>query len=316
MMFRSCAIGIVFITTALFSFDLTRSVDQTTITLGDMVRLKVTAVRRADEKLVFPGPDADFGQFELKDMRSSEAPSGSLLAETYEYLVTAYTLGTLTMPALTVVNLKDTADRKATDPVEIVVKPVTVKDTSDIVDIYGPESIGFGARFWAALFGIVVALGLLVWLIDRYLLKRKRNEEKKEAPPIPPEKLFEQEIGQLVRDDLLAKGEVKIFHFRISEILRRYIGARLNFYALESTTSELISALKASKTDPKVVRLVEQFCTVNDPVKFAKWIPKSGESENLIILARELVSLTPPLEQKEPAGSPAAQQGADKKHIT
>src|SRR3989339_575644 len=250
MMFRSCAIGIVFITTALFSFDLTRSVDQTTITLGDMVRLKVTAVRRADEKLVFPGPDADFGQFELKDMRSSEAPSGSLLAETYEYLVTAYTLGTLTMPALTVVNLKDTADRKATDPVEIVVKPVTVKDTSDIVDIYGPESIGFGARFWAALFGIVVALGLLVWLIDRYLLKRKRNEEKKEAPPIPPEKLF------------------------------------------------------------------EQFCTVNDPVKFAKWIPKSGESENLIILARELVSLTPPLEQKEPAGSPAAQQGADKKHIT
>jgi hypothetical protein len=190
-----------------------------------------------------------------------------------------------------VANANDTSDFKVTDPVEIIVKRVTVADTSDIVDIYGQESIGYGPAFYLIILAVIVLLALLVYFWDRFIKKKK----KKAVQPVivlPPEVQFEKDLKELLLSRLLEKGEVKAFHLKISEILRRYLGARISFYALESTTSELIYELRKRSVKDEILRLVENFCDVNDPVKFAKWIPKTETSEDLIKIARQIVNKT------------------------
>jgi len=275
----------------LFCFELSRSVGRTSITLGDPIHLKVTAIKRPGERLIFPGPHNDFGEFELKDMRSFEKKEGETIIETYEYVLTLFKLGSAKIPGVKVVNAEDTSDFKITEPVEIIVKRVTVADTSDIVDIYGQESIVYGPLFYLSIIAVIIILALMVYLFDKYIRKRKK-EEVKEIVTVPPEVQFEKDLNDLIHARHLEKGEVKEFHFRISEILRRYLGARLRFYALESTTSELMGMLREKDVGNNVLKLVENFCEINDPVKFAKWIPKTEESEKLIAISREIVQKT------------------------
>ena len=272
-------------------FDLTRTVDRTSVTLGEPVLLKVKAVRKPDEKLVFPGAEHAFGDFELRNMRSAEAPQGNTVAETHEYVLVLFKLGEAQIPPLKVFNAGDTSDFKTTDPVDIVVKKVTVADTSDIVDIYDQETLGHGPLFYMVIALVVVLLALALLLADRFL-KRRKTAQAAPPPPVPPGVRFARDIDALRRAQYLEKGEVKAFHFAVSEILRRYLGARFGFYALESTTAELLYGLRLKKADPEVERMAGGFCDVNDPVKFAKWVPKTRESEALIETAWEIVRKT------------------------
>ncbi|MBL8027630.1 MAG: hypothetical protein JNL74_14510, partial [Fibrobacteres bacterium] len=131
-----------------------------------------------------------------------------------------------------------------------------------------------------------------LFLFDYFFRNKKAAPAPPPPPPEPPQVVFGREIEALIADDLLNKGEVKIFHLRISEILRRYLGSRLNFEALESTTTELMDVLRAKGVSAPVVRKVEAFASVNDPVKFAKWIPASDVSLGLIDYAKEIVQDT------------------------
>jgi hypothetical protein len=289
---------------ALFAFDLSRSVDRTTVTLGEPLLFKVTALRKPEEKLIFPGPDQGFGDFELRNSRSAEEPKGSLVQETHEYQLVLFKLGGAKIPEVRVINAKDTADHKQTEPVEIVVKAVSGADSGDILDIYGQERIGYGKVFWLTVLGVILLLGIGIYLLDRYVLKRQRPMEKPAEPPVPPEIQFEKDLAALLAARHLEKREHKEFHLKISEILRRYLGARMGFYALESTTTELLAMLKSKQADREVMHRIESFCEINDPVKFAKWTPSQDMSESLITLAREIKDKTTPKETP-PAASDA-----------
>jgi len=285
---------VLWIPLSLTAFELGRTVDRTSVTLGDPITLKLTAIRAPEEKLIFPGPNTSFGDFELKDMRSEEVQKGTQIEESHYYRLLLFKLGSSKIPSLSVKSAKDSNLVKFSDSVEIIVKKVQVADTSDIVDIYGQAKIGYGKWFYLTILGIILFLLVAVYLFDRCIRKRKREVPEAPTIVIPPEEQFEKEIALLLALDLLNKGEVKEFHFRISEILRRYLGARLGFYALESTTSELFAMLKTKAIEPAVMRTIEQFCEISDPVKFAKWIPTTAISENLITLCRDIVQKTTP----------------------
>ncbi|MFH0920467.1 MAG: hypothetical protein V1913_08895 [Fibrobacterota bacterium] len=277
-----------------FSFEIARSVDRTSLTLGDPLLFKITATRQQGQKLLFPGPDASFGNFELRDLRSTEEKKGGNIVETYFYTLATFKLGATVIPAMRVVNAADTADAKATAPVDIIINKVGAADTSDIVDIYGQESVGRGFGFYAVIVAVVLLLGLAVYFFDRWL-RKKGTSPSAPVVPLSPEEQFEKDMQELESARFLERGEVKEFHLRISEILRRYLGGRLGFEALESTTYELFSAFRAKNMDKAALRFVEEFCEINDPVKFAKWIPDTATSEKLLLLSREIVQRLTPL---------------------
>jgi hypothetical protein len=275
------------------SFELTRSVDRTSVQIGEPLVLTITAERTSTEKLLFPGPGSSFGDFELKDMRSEQEEKNGKILERKQYQLQIFKLGNGVIPQLKVVSSVDTTDHKLTDSITVIVKSSLLPaDTGDIHDIYAPISLSLGRAFWITVIAVILVLVLLVVLFDRIVRKKKIVEVPPPPPPEPPQIIFEREVEALIAENLLNKGEVKVYHLKISEILRRYLGNRFDFEALESTTTELIDILRSKGISAQAMRKLEAFASVNDPVKFAKWIPSNDISMGLVDYAREIVQDT------------------------
>jgi hypothetical protein len=92
-----------------------------------------------------------------------------------------------------------------------------------------------------------IALGLVLGAILAYFVYRKVTAPKPVPPPPPPRPPWEVALESL--DEVRHAGLLEVHryseHFdRTSDAIRRYLGARFGFDGLESTTDEILSALK------------------------------------------------------------------------
>jgi len=138
----------------------------------------------------------------------------------------------------------------------------------------------------------LVVVPLLAWLYR--LWKRRPKPVPPPPPPRPPwevalEELFDVRIAKLVEQGRYAE------HFdRVSDAIRRYLGARYGFDGLETTTPEALHALR--RVVPKIAVLgdIENFLQEADLVKFAKLVPTEAECYSTLARAEELVRRTMP----------------------
>ncbi len=92
-------------------------------------------------------------------------------------------------------------------------------------------------------------------------------------------------------------GEVKLFHLKISDILRHYIENRFGFKAPERTTEEFLTELSMARPEKNSLlgshkTLLADFLTHCDLVKFAKHEPTITESEKTVAICREFIEKT------------------------
>jgi len=127
----------------------------------------------------------------------------------------------------------------------------------------------------------------------RDYLKRRPKPVPPPAPKRPPwevalEELFDVRIAQLVEQERYAE------HFdRVSDAVRRYLGARYGFDGLETTTTEAMTALR--RVAPQyLLKDVESFLENADLVKFAKLVPSAAECHDALSSAESLVRRTIP----------------------
>jgi hypothetical protein len=133
-----------------------------------------------------------------------------------------------------------------------------------------PRPLPFGSRFWwtlAALAAGCLALAGLLW--------RRRNEKSVPgaAPALPPLQELVAEI-----DRLRAEPSMLALHTRLSFALRRYLGRRLPFPAVESTTSDVQSQLLSRRMPGPLVRRTVELLRACDLVKFAR--QEVGETQS------------------------------------
>ncbi len=125
--------------------------------------------------------------------------------------------------------------------------------------------LGIGSRFWWTL-GILSAVALLsLWL----LLRRRRTAAAGavEIPVLPP---FEELAAELDRLAAEPSPSMVLHHTRLSLALRRYLGRRLPFPAVESTTSEIQRQLLSRRMPGPVARQAVELLRACDLVKFAR----------------------------------------------
>jgi hypothetical protein len=126
-----------------------------------------------------------------------------------------------------------------------------------------PRSLSWGSRFWWTLAALVAAcLGAagLLWL-----QKRRRKNAPGAAPALPP---FEELAAAL--DRLRSEGSMLALHTALSFALRRYLGRRLPFPAVESTTSDIQRQLLSRRMPGPLVRQTVELLRACDLVKFAR----------------------------------------------
>ena len=109
-----------------------------------------------------------------------------------------------------------------------------------------------------------ILLAVLIWFTWRWWKKRTRKETQ--IPALPPHEQAFRDLDLLQTAQDLAD---KPYYFRISQILRAYVGARFHVNALEMTTEELIPVLKKTSLTREGLKDIRTFCASSDMVKYA-----------------------------------------------
>jgi len=144
---------------------------------------------------------------------------------------------------------------------------------------------------------LVLALALasvLIWGLFRFLRNRKgRAPVMAPAVVVPEDEEALAELLKLERSDWILRKKYKAYYFRVSEILKAYLGRRYRFDALESTSAEVLNAVRTQGgvSDEFYLRLENLFETL-DRVKFTDHVPDHEEPKTILQGARSWVEST------------------------
>jgi len=156
-----------------------------------------------------------------------------------------------------------------------------------------PVPVKVRSYLWAWLLGALLAAAgaLIAW----------RRWKRKRPPPraAEPEDFFDdlalQRLAALRVDAPWARGEGRAAIFALSEIVRGYLGARLQFNALDLTSEEFLAELRHRRLIGLDLSGLIEEVRWEDLVKFAKLSPTPEQCLAGIDLAESLVHHTRPL---------------------
>jgi len=154
-----------------------------------------------------------------------------------------------------------------------------------------PVPVMVRSYLWAVILGGAAALVAAVLAIREQRRRRARRPVPSAPPPTPEEEAMARLVALKQRrpwDRGLGRAAV----FELSEIVRAYLGRRLQFDALDLTTEELLRELRARRPIALDFAEVSEDLAWQDLVKFAKAEPTARECESAIDRAASLVDRT------------------------
>jgi hypothetical protein len=266
------------------------------VKLGEPFTVEVTLTHGKDQRYDLK-PPADSDTFDVAETQRNRVDADKTAATQFTLHLSAFELGTKKTPALSF----DVATPEASGTfevpgvdVEIVgsLPPDADKSGAGLLDIRPPLDVA--VRTWRALYAVAAAIlaVVLVLAVRRYL---KRPPGPVVAPVKPLEPLHirtRAALDALRAEDLPQKGRVREFYFRLSEIVRAYLGERYGFDALESTTPELFESLRRLHTPGLNINELNRFANESDFVRYAKATPGADTCKSAIELAYSIVQAT------------------------
>jgi hypothetical protein len=149
------------------------------------------------------------------------------------------------------------------------------------------------------LVGVVLG-GLLAYAIWRW---QKRPKVVPTPPPRLPWVVALEELDALRRSSLLTDGRNDEHFDRVSDCVRKYLGARYGFDGLETTTDEMRGLLKRVRPPVPELKKIAAFLSDCDLVKFARVVPEESDCIDALRRGEHIVRMTIPA-PKRPASSP------------
>jgi len=262
-----------------FRFDVTARRDEadTTPAVGDPVVLELTfrypsGASRPELVREFP-PDVTV----LGEDRLDQRESDGHIQERRRLRLAFFELGNRRLSALRYTSRigKQTLEAR-TDPITVTIRALRT-ETDEVWDKPEPPwIIPFPAWRLAVVIGaILMVLSVVGWLV--WWWRRRRGH--RQAPTIPPDLQARDRLHDLAGQDLPRRGQTREFFFRVSEIVKDYLGKELDVVVLERTTAEIVEQLPRDvRLTPEVVTRITQFFHTADRVKFARFpaTPKDG----------------------------------------
>jgi hypothetical protein len=149
---------------------------------------------------------------------------------------------------------------------------------------------------------------LATWLVLRWL--RRPRPLPPPPPPRPPWEIALSELEALRASGLVAAGQLAEHDDRVSDTVRRYLGALYGFDGIESTTDEVLQHLRRAAGRMPQLDEVTAMLRDCDLVKFAKVTPTPEDCRELWQRAERLVRETMPPVAVQAHTAPAATAGA------
>jgi hypothetical protein len=270
------------------------SIDTTKNKIGAQFTLILKAHVKSNSKVVFPDSKS-FGALEVIESYPIDTVKNDSKYELIKkYGLTQFDSGRYVIPKLPVLIDKNPV---FSDSIQVEVMNVAVDtlkqkmyDIKPIIQVKKPSG-----DWWKYLLGILL---LFVLFIGAYfLLKKFKKQPEKEIVYNSPIEKATSLLQLLEKKEFLQKGEIKNYYSELTDIARDYIEEAIEIPAKESTTSELIMALRAVSSKKKMKLSKESLLNLEtvlkqaDLVKFAKSKPLDFEIaqdrekiENTIVL--------------------------------
>ena len=281
-MFKKLFIFLLLVSTSLLAQQqkVVTSIDTTKNKIGAEFKLTLKTSVDTLSKVVFP---------KLKNIGALEViqsyPIDTIKKDDRYELIKKYGLTQFDSGKYTIPSIKILINNKAflTDSIKVEVANVQVDTLKqkmyDIKDIVkAQDSLG---DWWKYLLWILLILGIgaFVYWYTKIRQKKKIEEEVYKTPIEKATSL----LNTLEKKELWQHGEVKAYYSELTDIARNYIEEAIEIPAMESTTSELITGLKAASLKKKMKlsqETIENLFAVlkqADLVKFAKSKPLEFE---------------------------------------
>ena len=271
------------------------SIDTTKNKIGAEFKLTLKTNVDTLSKVVFPNVK-NFGALEV----IQSYPIDTIKKNDRYELVKKYGLAQFDSGKYTIPSVRILINSKAflSDSLNVEVANVQVDTLKqkmyDIKDIVPADnSIGDWWK-WLLVLLIIAGLGVLSYW---YVKKHKEKKEEGEIYKTPIEKATNL-LNTLEKKELWQRGEIKEYYSELTDIVRIYIEEAIEVPAMESTTSELIQALKIASLKKKMElskETIDNLFTVlkqADLVKFAKSKPLDFEiTEDRKKIERAIVTL-------------------------
>ena len=151
--------------------------------------------------------------------------------------------------------------------------------------------IYFKQYWWALLILLIVVIGLIYFL--GFYKKGKKPTIFKIKNDQPAHIIALGKLENIRKEKLWSRGQVKEFHVQVTDTVREYIDNRYGIYAMEMTSSEVLSAFESALLlkDAEIMKL-RQMLELADAVKFAKYEALQNENDLSIRNAIEFVEST------------------------
>lgn len=272
-------------------------VDKARATIGDKINYKITIDFPENIEIYLPGAKDKVGDLAVKDfdVNDSEKEKGRITRE-LSYVLETYKTGSYIIPAFDIGykdKLKSEVEVAKTPEIFIEVVTTLDKDASDVRDIKPPVALKKNYFRLYIIVAIVFGVLIVAAIVLHYLYHRKYREAESVAEPLTAHQIAYNELENLRNLDLVSKGLIKEYYYRLSDIVRHYIENRFKLMAPERTTEEFLAEMTITdKLSGMHKELVGNFLEHCDMVKFAAYGPDSREIENSFDSAKKLVDET------------------------
>ncbi|HYO54344.1 hypothetical protein [Archangium sp.] len=244
----------------------------------------------------------DLGDFELLSQARTPPRAGQEPAvTTFRLRLSAFNLGMLTLPEVPFLVSTPEGPKRFVAPGRTLEVGSTLPEDAqsegaDLKDIQPPTEVAI--RSWTLLWGLLGLLAAaLLAVVAWRLFQKYRNRPTREVEPLLPlDVRIRQSLKALESEGLPAQGKTKDFYFRLSEIVRGYLGERYGFDALECTSSELMIKLRRMKPLGLPEDGLMRFVSESDLVKYARAESSPESCREALAFGYELLDKTwPPL---------------------
>ena len=265
-------------------------VSKATITIGERVEFRITVTRDPSIQILsqLAAPKAD--PFEVKEAHDFSEKQGKQLVEGRRFVLTTYELGEFILEPVSIQYRTKGGEVKTLQTNRLFITVQSVDSNKPKVDIRNVKGTLELKRHWGWLGAcllvlVTLAAGLFWWKRS----KREHGEGGAKEPDLSPEDQALLELSRLFDSDLIRRGKMKEYFFKLSEILRRYFEKRFEIAAIESTTSEILYNLKRQEIPQTLYQKIGEALEASDWVKFAKWKPTPVEIVKTNQTAKALV---------------------------
>lgn len=268
-------------------------VDKNKILIGEQIELKVRVTMPDNQfKLTWTTIPNDFGAFVLasKDKIDSTYTTG-LLAFEQRFFVTSFDSGAHVIPPLPFrfdALRGDSTFMMMTDSISVEVgySPddgvLPFHDIKPIIQVKMERA----AWLWPGILAGILLLAVVLYFVLR---RKKKKTDDPFASDLSDYDEAMKLIAEMRQEQLVQKGETKVYFLRMTDIFKRYISRRNNVNKMHLTGAELIADNSLNAIDGELRVGFTQSITLADAVKFAKYKPTAKESEECLINVENVI---------------------------